>query len=84
MKKVLFENSLKNLFPNISKEWHPTKNGDLKPSLVPKGSNKKVWWKCSVNSQHEWDAVIYDRTSKKSGCPYCWKEKRKSKKVIIV
>ena len=70
------DNNLEYLYPNIASEWHPLKNGDLKPSLVTKGSNKKVWWKCSINSQHEWDANIYDRVSKKTGCPICLKEKR--------
>src|SRR5690606_36288128 len=29
----------------------------------------KVWWECKEN--HEWEAEIYRRTSKGSGCPYC-------------
>ena len=55
-------------FPDISAEWHPTKNGGLKPNSVTPGSNKKVWWKC-IN-QHEWPALVCHRT-KGSGCPFC-------------
>ncbi len=53
---------------DLSKEWHPIKNGNLKPSDVTAGSNKKVWWLGSCG--HEWEAKIYNR-HKGSGCPYC-------------
>ena len=42
----------------LVEEWHPTKNGELKPSEVTFGSNKKVWWKCPKGDDHEWVAVI--------------------------
>jgi len=31
-------------YPELAKEWHPTKNGDLKPTDVTKGYDKKAWW----------------------------------------
>lgn len=67
--KVSRENSLKFLFPEITKEWHPTKNGNLKPENVTKNSNKKAWWLC-IN-RHEWSTAINSRVSQKTGCPYC-------------
>ena len=54
--------------PELAKEWNFEKNGDLKPTMVTPGSNKKVWWKCSKG--HEWKAFIANR-SKGIGCPYC-------------
>lgn len=61
---------LSDYFPNVSKEWHPTKNGELKPSDVTYGSKKRVWWVCSEG--HEWETVVSQRTNKKAtGCPYC-------------
>ena len=54
--------------PEIAKEWHPTKNGSLKPTDVMPGSGVKVWWKC--NEGHEWKAAVYSRTSGK-GCNTC-------------
>lgn len=48
--------SLKSKFPELAKEWHPTKNGDLNPEQVTSGSAKKVWWICDKG--HEWEAVI--------------------------
>jgi very-short-patch-repair endonuclease len=66
--------------PDIAKQWHPTKNGDLKPDMVLTGSNKKVWWLCDEvcpeGCLHEWEAVIISRTRVNgSGCPYCSNKK---------
>ena len=69
-----FCNSLKVKFPKIAKEWHPTKNGNLKSIDVTYGSGKRVWWKCSKNKKHEWRSVISSRTVGKVGegdCPEC-------------
>ncbi|MFH1321471.1 MAG: zinc-ribbon domain-containing protein [Bacteroidota bacterium] len=54
--------------PDLSKEWHPTRNGDLRPTDVFPQSDKKVWWVCK--KQHEWEAVIGSR-DRGNGCPYC-------------
>ena len=67
-KKVSKENNLKFLFPEIAKEWHPTKNGNLTSEDVTKGSNKKVWWKCIKG--HEWQKTIYEKTQGNK-CPIC-------------
>ena len=68
-KKVLKGfNDLQTVIPDLASEWHATKNGNLKPCDVTKGSNKKVWWMCSKG--HEWQACICHR-SKGAGCPYC-------------
>ena len=53
-------NNLQKLNPNIAREWHPNKNGDLKPNSVRIGSHKRVWWKCKKG--HEWEAAIKKRT----------------------
>tara|TARA_B100001057_G_scaffold183258_1_gene183957 strand:+ start:317 stop:2287 length:1971 start_codon:yes stop_codon:yes gene_type:complete len=69
-----FCNSLKMKFPKIAKEWHPTKNGNLKPMNVTYGSNMKVWWNCSKNQKHEWRSQIAARTVGRGGegdCPKC-------------
>jgi hypothetical protein len=58
------------MFPEIAKEWHPTKNGKLTPSVVIAGGNKKVWWLCTKG--HSYESSIYSRVGKqKSGCTYC-------------
>ena len=62
------ENSLADRFPELAKEWHPTKNGDLTPYDITSGSGKRVWWRCSKG--HEWQAVVYSRHNG-TGCPIC-------------
>ncbi|MGI1813943.1 zinc-ribbon domain-containing protein [Priestia sp. TGN 0903] len=57
----------------LAEEWDLDKNKDLKPYMLLQGSKKKVWWKC--NKGHEWEAVVNDRVSKKSRCPYCMNKK---------
>ena len=64
-------NDLESLFPEIAEEFHPTKNGNLKPSDVTFGFTKKVWWLCK-RCGHEWDISVKNRTCvRKSGCPRC-------------
>ena len=73
-------NDLATKFPNIAKEWHPTKNGTLKPTDVKYGSDKKVWWLC--NNNHEYEQAINIRTTRKTRCPYCASKKGKLPKVL--
>ena len=63
-------NSLSSQYPELVKEWHPTKNGELIPSEFTSGSGQKVWWKCNQGSDHEWLASIVKRTSGRN-CPIC-------------
>ncbi len=63
------ENDLMTLYPELAAEWHYDKNGNLYPTDVTPGSNRKVWWKCKKCSG-EWDALIWSRV-KGRGCPYC-------------
>ena len=69
MYKTLAEYSCQNDRPDLLAQWHPQKNGDLRPADVTYGSNRKVWWRCEKN--HEWQTSVYVRTSKGAGCPYC-------------
>jgi hypothetical protein len=76
-RRVCKDNCLAILYPQIAKEWHPTKNGKLTPWDVTYSCTKKVWWQC--NYDHEWQATIANRTilrvdknvKYKKGCPYC-------------
>ena len=53
----------------LLRQWHPTKNGTMTPETLSYGSRKKIWWRCERD--HEWQSVLYTRTSADSGCPYC-------------
>jgi len=68
--KTVLSNCLETLNPELSKQWHSTKNGDLNPLKVQPGSGKKVWWKCEKGDDHEWKTSICDR-SNGNGCPVC-------------
>ncbi|WP_312473496.1 zinc-ribbon domain-containing protein [Neobacillus sp.] len=72
-KKVLAGfNDLDTTNPVLAKEWHPIKNGELKPSDVIANGEKKVWWlgECC----HEWEAKTVSR-NRGTGCPYCANQK---------
>lgn len=63
-------NDLAAKHPALASQWYQSLNGDLHPTDVTPGSNKKVWWRCREN--HVWQAAVYSRTRKNaSGCPVC-------------
>lgn len=66
-------NSLAALYPEIAKEWHPTKNGDLTPEGVTSKNERMVWWKCKKKScGHEWETRVSSRTgNNQTNCPKC-------------
>lgn len=71
-------NSLAQLFPELAKEFHPSKNHDKTPENILPGSRKRVHWICTTLSEnpcgHEWSTWIYKRTTgSKTGCPACSK-----------
>lgn len=67
--QVVLSNCLATKNPEMAMEWHPIKNGKLTSYDVTESSNKKVWWQCGKNPEHEWVASPNNRYGK--GCPYC-------------
>jgi hypothetical protein len=65
---VTKEYSLAAVKPEVSTQWHPTKNKGLLPKDLTPYSPKKVWWMCEKG--HEWQGVVFYR-SRGGGCPYC-------------
>ena len=61
-------NDLSTLFPDIASQWDIEKNGDLRPEMFTKGSEKRVWWRCECGN--EWETSIKNRTQGR-GCPKC-------------
>jgi hypothetical protein len=70
-KRVCDENSFAVLFPEVAKEWHPTKNKKLKATDFTYASGKRAWWLCTTCA-HSWNCAIADRTVLESGCPACY------------
>lgn len=62
-------NDLAFKYPDIAKQWHPTKNGNLRPTDVVYSSHQKAWWQCEHG--HEWEAKIENRVFNNTNCPYC-------------
>lgn len=61
-------NDLATVRPDLALEWDHEKNGDLHPTDVTAGADKKVWWRCRKG--HSWESIIYSRKAG-TGCPYC-------------
>lgn len=62
-------NDLATTNPELAKEWHPTKNGELTPDQIFPGSKRRVWWQCEKG--HEWQATVFSRAKTGCGCPVC-------------
>jgi hypothetical protein len=65
------ETSIAGRLPALANEWHPTRNGALTPEAVHFGSNKRVWWRCKANVDHEWATAVSNRARSGHGCPFC-------------
>jgi len=73
-KRVLPEESLSKTHPKISAEWHVERNGEKLPYEYSAKLNARKWWKCEKGEDHEWKAVIYERTrttGSANRCPFC-------------
>lgn len=66
--KLTNSNRLSMVRPDLVEEWHP---GNPSISNYAIGSNKRVKWRCSTNSTHEWTATIASRCFHGTNCPYC-------------
>jgi hypothetical protein len=64
-------------FPKVAAQWHPTKNGKLRPDSVAAGTSRKVWWRCRKG--HAWHATVASRTGQGTGCPHCAREQRRKR-----
>lgn len=67
---TLASHSLAVRFPEIAAEWHPQKNGDLRPDQVEPDHKMTAWWLCSRG--HEFSATVRSRTRSHGRCPHCY------------
>lgn len=61
--------SLKHQYPDVAREWHPSKNGSRLPEHFQGGTDFKAWWECPTCS-NVYHASISKRTGG-TGCPLC-------------
>ena len=64
------ENDLSTTWPQVAAQWHPSKNGALKPTEVSAKSEIKIWWLCDTG--HEWQSAPATRGN---DCPICTNRK---------
>jgi hypothetical protein len=60
--------------PQLAAQWHPVRNGELRPDQVSTTATANVWWTCPVGGpEHDYPAAPKNRSKphKPSGCPYC-------------
>ena len=66
-------NDLASQRPAIAAQWHPEKNGSVRPEDVTTGSGFPAWWRHQMpdGTWHEWPQSVYARVGAAKGCPYC-------------
>lgn len=73
-KRHCFHKSLAFICPDISRFWHPTKNGYLTPEHFTPMSNKEAYWICTdcpYGCIHEYKQTIDKKVLQNQGCPMC-------------
>ena len=73
-------NDLTTTNPELILEWDYSKNTDVQPTEVSKGTPRKVWWIC-LNG-HSWQSSVSNR-AKGRGCPECYKLRPRSKQQYL-
>ena len=68
VKQLTFDNHTR------SKFWNYELNGNIKPSDLTYGSNKKCWFKCE-KCEHNFNSSISSIISNNRWCPYCTNQK---------
>ena len=62
-------NSLLHELPEIARQLHPTKNGNLRADELMPGARAVVWWLCNT-CENEWEDTVAHRKGGR-GCPAC-------------
>lgn len=66
--------SLKDLYPDLCRDWDYNKNGVIKPEMLKPAQHVKVWLKC-IYCGREWITQPASRTdpntNRKAGCRFC-------------
>lgn len=60
--------------PWLAKECIKEKNTNINIEEITAGSNRKLWWKCSICGK-EWKAPVCERARGRYKCPNCNKKK---------
>lgn len=64
------EYNLEAVYPNVAKQWHPTKNGSLTPKDYFPKSHEKAFWICPIHDFYEKEIAL-KASNPSSGCNKC-------------
>jgi hypothetical protein len=56
--------------PSVAAEWHPIRNGEVKPDQVEPDHVMNAWWLCPKG--HEFQATVRSRARGSRPCPTCY------------
>ena len=69
---VAYDRSLAARYPEIAREWHPTKNATV-PEHISARSKQRVWWLCPMGHEYQTDVGTRTREDgKATGCYECF------------
>ncbi len=66
-------NSFAALYPDIAREWHPSKNRSITPDIITPETHDQYYWLCP--NGHTYKASPKNRVRMNSNCPYCSNKK---------
>jgi len=69
MQKLSKNNNFQLNYPDLAREWHPTKN-KIKPNQIQARSGKKFWFICP-RCKYEYQKILATRTLHGTGCTIC-------------
>ena len=71
------QHSISETHPLMEQAFHREKNGQLTPQNTSAGTGKKLWWICSNDPSHEWQATGANmkKVQRPDLCPTCRKTK---------
>ena len=69
--------------PDLLVEWDTARNVGLDPYTLAAGSERKVWWRCSLpECSIEWQAAVGDRTRQQARCPPCRQKRAGERRAL--
>lgn len=77
MKALVIDNSLFEVYPELSKEWDKEKNGSNTMKNTKCASNKNIWWICENGHSYDMPACRRIKVNKRTKelqitqCPIC-------------
>lgn len=80
---IIKNNSLAEMYPEIAKEWHPTKNGKITPEQISSETHDSYYWICPKCGA-EYKAMVKNRVRVGSGCKVCGQITTAKKQMIKV